>query len=111
MSIYASRFSDNTPRRVSQAFTAAAQTSPTLDLNPGEMLVFEARGGDATLVLELLASDGTTWIPVSYPNTATVAQWSGAAVGVTSLVGLPGARYRVRSATWVSNKTAALSAG
>jgi hypothetical protein len=76
---------------------------------PGDVLVLEARGGNATLELEVLGTDGSTRLPVRFPAApATAAQFATAAVGIASLVGLPAARYRLRASAWTSNKVGVL---
>jgi hypothetical protein len=94
----------NPPRLVTFNFTAVNQTSPALRVDVGNRLVFGCRGGSATLDLQTLADDGTTWVPVRFPNTATNVQFVTTAVGAVALDVTPG-QYRISCSAYTSAKT------
>jgi hypothetical protein len=94
----------STPRQVSFNFTAVNQTSPSLRVDVGNRLVFGCRGGSATLDLQVLADDGTTWVPVRFPNTATNVQFVTTATGAVTLDVAPGT-YRILCSAYTSAKT------
>jgi hypothetical protein len=94
----------STPRQVTFNFTASGQNSPALRVDANNRLVFGCRGGNATLDLQTLADDGTTWVAVRFPNTATAAQFATTAVGAVVVDVTPG-QYRITCSAHTSAKT------
>lgn len=92
-------------RQVAFTFTAANQSSPELRIGHGAVVEFGTRGGNATIALQKLANDESTWVPVQFPDSATAISFATTTVGAVTLRGLYPGRYRMTSTAWTSSKS------